>query len=127
MAELDSAEVESAKTLGDLSQDEFTWEPLEKEKRKSDISLPPEKKRVWRVFEKDSKWMCDYANGKFDPAPFITIHWIMNHVALAGIMYLHCIKTGKPEGMDLKWDDLPTFSILDQMSNYVYEMLAENR
>jgi hypothetical protein len=127
LAELDSVEAESKKTLGDLSQDEFIWEPLELEKRKSDISLPPEKKRVWRVFETDGKWMCDYAPGNLEPAPFITIHWIMNHVAIVGIMYLQCIKTGKPEGVNLKWDDLPIFSNLDQMRSYVYEMLRENR
>lgn len=97
------------------------------EARSRDINLAPEKKLVWRVFEKDGKWTYDYALGNFSRAPFTTTHWIMNHIAQTGIMYLHCIKTGKPEGKGLSWDDLPVFPGLEKIRDYVYEMLEENR
>lgn len=127
LVELNSAETEARRTLQDLSEKDFTWEPLSEKEKIIDVVLPPEHKRVWRVFKKDSKWTYDYAMEEFNPAPFTTIHLIMNHVAQTGIMYLQCIKTCKPEGKDLNWDNLPVYPELNQLRDYIYEMLAKNR
>jgi len=113
--------------MADLSEEEYRWEPLPLSEQSSDLLLPPEQKRVWRVFQKQGLWIYDYTPEKLDPPPFTTIAWIMNHVAQTGEMYLYCIKTGKPEGIERRWDDLPVPPDYQAMRHYLSTVLADAR
>ena len=68
--------------------------------------------------------MYDYTPVALQPPPFTTIAWIMNHIAQTAEMYLLCIKTGKPEGVGKRWEDLPVPSNLPEMSDYLFTVLA---
>jgi hypothetical protein len=127
VALLNSAEVEARITFEDITEVEFHWEPIPVGEREGDIRLPPERKRVWRVFEQDGRWTYDYALGELNPPPFTTIAWIMNHVAQTAEMYLHCVQSGEPEGKSRTWDDLPVFSTIGDMRLYNYRILQAVR
>jgi hypothetical protein len=47
----------------------------------------------------------------------------MNHIAQTGDMYLYCVKTGKPEGVERRWDDLPVSPDYEQMRVYLLQVL----
>ena len=49
----------------------------------------------------------------------------MNHLAQTGDMYLYCVKTGKREGVDRKWDDLPVYSNRERMKQYIIQVLDD--
>lgn len=101
-------------TIADMSDSEYHWEPLSGSERLTDLALTPDRKKVWRVYQHKGAWRYDYTREALHPSPFVTIAWIMNHVAQAGDMYLHCVKTGKPEGVDRNWDDLPVCGTRDR-------------
>lgn len=124
---LDSGEQSLRETIADISEEEYHWEPISSSEQSSDRFLPPHRKRVWRVFQQDGIWMYDYALGKLDPPPFTTVAWIMNHIAQTADMYLYCIKTGKPEGVDRRWEDLPVPSSCKAMSSYILTALTSVR
>jgi hypothetical protein len=124
---LDTAALSIRETIADISEEEYHWEPISISERSSDLLLPPHRKRVWRVFQKQGIWIYDYTPEKLNPPPFTTIAWIMNHIAQTGDMYLHCLKTEKAEGVDRKWDDLPVPSNCEAMSDYIHKVLAEAR
>jgi hypothetical protein len=124
---LDSGERSLREVIADISEEEYQWEPIPSSERASDRLLPADRKRVWRVFQQEGVWMYDYTPEDLNPSPFTTIAWIMNHIAQTADMYLYCIKTGKPEGVDRRWEDLPVPSSLEAMSSYVSEVLAEVR
>ncbi len=114
-------------TLNGVSEDEYDWEPLSDSERITDARLPPEKKRVWRVYERDGKWSYDYALGDLTPSPFTTIAWIVNHIACTADMYLYCIQTGKTEGVERTWDDIPVPPSQAAMNLYALDMLTRVR
>jgi hypothetical protein len=120
---LDSGARGLRETIADISEDEYHWEPIPSVDQASDRLLPPNLKRVWRVFQQEGVWMYDYTPEALDPPPFTTIAWIMNHIAQTADMYLYCIKTGKPEGEDRRWEDLPVPSSCEAMSRYIFEVL----
>lgn len=124
---LDSGEQNIREVLADVSREEYEWEPIPLSERAADMLLPPEGKKVWRVYPRDGKWTDDYVPEVLDPPPFTTIAWIMNHIAQTAEMYLYCIKAGKPEGRDRSWDDLPVPSDLVAMRDYIYHALADVR
>ncbi len=124
---LDSAERNLREALADLTEAEYNWEPIPESERAADCLLPTERKRVWRVFEQGGVWTYDYALGEFHPSPFTTIAWLLNHVAQTADVYLYCIQSGKPEGVDRRWEDLPVPSTLEAMSRYAFEVLARVR
>ncbi len=124
---LDTGELSLRETISDVSGEEYCWEPIPKPERDSDLLLPPDRKRVWRVFQKGGVWIYDYVPGEVTPPPFTTIAWIMNHVAQTGDMYLYCVKTGKPEGVERRWEDLPVPSSFEAMGDYIFEVLASVR
>jgi hypothetical protein len=95
--------------MAGLSFEEFNWEPLTGGDRLSDLQLAPDEKKVWRVYSKEGVWIYDYTPEVLDPPPFTTIAWILNHIAQTGDMYLYCVETGKPEGIERFWDDLPVY------------------
>jgi hypothetical protein len=104
---LDSAKVRVVDAITGISEVEYTWEPLTGLQRKADLLKPPNRKKVWRVFRRGGSWVYDYTPEAVHPPPFITIAWIMNHIAQTAEMYLYCIEIGVPEGVDRSWDDLP--------------------
>lgn len=112
---LNSAELEAQATYADLSEAEFHWEPLAPAERAADIGLPPESKRVWRVFEQDGRWTYDYAPGPLNPSPFTTIAWILCHQIHTAEMYLYCIEKNEPVGVSRDWEDLPVHPTLAEM------------
>jgi hypothetical protein len=114
-------------TVGDITEQEYWWEPLSPSERAPDRLLPPKLKRVWRVFEQEGVWTYDYTPEEVKPSPFTTIAWIMNHAAQTADMYLYCVLTGKPEGVELRWEDLPVPSGLEAMSRYLFEVLSRVR
>jgi hypothetical protein len=124
---LRTGELSMRETIGDISEEEYHWEPIPKSERDADLLLPPDQKRVWRVFQTGGVWIYDYTPGEMTPPPFTTIAWIMNHVAQTGDMYLYCVKTGKPEGVDRRWEDLPVPSSFEAMGAYIFEVLADVR
>ena len=124
---LDSGERSLLETIADISEEEYQWEPIPLSEQASDRLLPPHRKRVWRVFQQEGVWMYDYTLEELNHSPFTTIAWIMNHVAQTADMYLYCIKTGKPEGVDRRWEDLPILSGCEAMSSYISEVLTEVR
>lgn len=59
--------------IGDLTDEEFVWEPS------------PD---VWRVFrDEDGRWTHDYDEPDPTPSPFTTIGWRVAHVAACKVMY----------------------------------------
>ncbi len=86
-----------------------------------------DRKRVWRVFQREETWTYDYTPEALDPPPFTTMAWITNHIAQTGDMYLYCIKSGTPEGVDRRWDDLPVYPDLEQMGAYLLRVLDDTR
>lgn len=123
----DSAELSLRDTIAGISEVEYHWEPIPSSEQASDRLLPPHLKRVWRVFQQGGVWMYDYTPQELHPSPFTTIAWIMNHIAQTADMYLYCVKTGKPEGMDRRWEDLPVPSCSEAMSAYIFKELSEAR
>jgi hypothetical protein len=111
--------------IDDVSETEYNWEPIPLSERTFDLSLEPEVKKVWRVFQRDGEWIYDYTPEVLAKPPFTTIAWIMNHVAQTGAMYLYCVKTGIPEGVDRHWDDLPVHSDFKTMGQYIYRVLDD--
>lgn len=124
---LDSGEQSLRETMADISNEEYHWEPIPSSEQADDCLLPPERKRVWRVFQQKGVWMYDYSLEKLNPPPFTTIAWIMNHIAQTADMYLYCIKTGKAEGVERQWEDLPVPSSCEAMCSYIFEELAGAR
>ena len=125
---LDAAERHTRATIADVSDEEYGWEPIPESERAVDLLLPPDKKRVWRVFQQGGVWVYDYTPELLSPPPFTTIAWIMNHMAQTADMYpLGCVRTGKPEGIDKRWDDLPVPSGREDMGEYILQALAKVR
>jgi hypothetical protein len=124
---LDAGESSVRETLAGITEEEYGWEPLPLSERSADLLLPPEQKRVWRVFQLGETWTYDYTPEVLSPPPFTTIAWIMNHVAQTADMYLYCVRTGKPEGVDRRWEDLPVQSNYEAMRDYIFEALADVR
>jgi hypothetical protein len=123
--ELASVERRLRETTADLSFKEYEWEPIPEGERYADLTLPPERKRVWRVFYSQGAWTYDYTTEALQPPPFTTIAWIMNHIAQTADMYLHCIQTGQPEGSSKRWEDLPVQANLPGMSAYLFTVLSK--
>jgi aminoglycoside 6-adenylyltransferase len=124
---LDSGERSLRESLADISGEEYHWEPIPSAEQASDLLLPPDRKRVWRVYQQAGVWMYDYTPEALHPPPFTTIAWIMNHIAQTADMYLYCIKTGKPEGIERRWDDLPIPPNCEAMKRYIFGELSEAR
>jgi hypothetical protein len=124
---LDAAALHMNETLDGLTDEEYDWEPLTSEEQRADLPLPPATKRVWRVYRGDHGWTYDYTPEPLEPPPFTTIAWIMCHVASTADMYLCCVRSGKPEGLDRSWDDLPVPSTCRAMAGYVFRALAAAR
>jgi hypothetical protein len=124
---VDTALLRMHEVFADLSEAEYNWEPLSEAERQHDLPLPAERKRVWRVFQTERGYTYDYGDGDLNPPPFTTIAWLMNHIAVTAQMYLYCIKTGKPTGEELTWDDLPVHSTLPAMRDYAFRTLEETR
>ena len=124
---LDVGEANIRNTVADITNDEYDWEPIPLSERTADSLLSPERKRVWRVFQQDDKWTYDYSLEILIPPPFTTIAWIMNHVAQTTEMYLYCTKSGKPEGQEKRWDDLPVQPNIALMKLYLCDVLADAR
>jgi len=96
--ELTNTERNLRNTVAGIAEDAYDWEPIPVSEHQADLLLPPERKRVWRVYACEGVWTYDYTAVALQPPPFTTIAWIMNHIAQTAEMYLLCIKTGKPEG-----------------------------
>jgi hypothetical protein len=111
--------------LDDVTAEEYNWEPIPLSERPRDQLLPAEKKKVWRVFQRAEKWIYDYTPEVVEPPPFTTIAWIMNHTAQTAGMYLYCITSGKPEGVERRWEDLPVPASFNEMRAYICSALAE--
>jgi len=124
---VDTALLRASETCMDITEEEYNWEPLSESERLQDIGLSAETKRVWRVFRVGSTYVYDYAFRNADAPAFTTIAWIMNHIAQTADMYLYCIKTGQPAGEELTWDDLPVYSNLSAMRDYVFRALQTTR
>ncbi len=122
--ELNSAEQAIHETLADITVEKYDWEPIPATERPADLILPPERKRVWRVYARDGVWLYDYTPEVLQPPPFTTIAWILNHIAQTADMYLYCLQTGEPEGISRQWDDLPVPANLRDMSDYLFAILA---
>jgi hypothetical protein len=60
-------------TTADISGEDYDWEPLSPPEQITDRLMPPESKRVWRVFQKEVRWTYDYTLQNLDPPPFTTI------------------------------------------------------
>ncbi len=124
---LDNAERAVRETIADLTEDEYSWEPIPIAERPADLLLPAERKRVWRVYAREGAWTYDYTPEALQPPPFTTIAWIMNHIAQTADMYLYCIQSGEAEGDGRCWEDLPVPSALSDMSGYLFAVLARAR
>lgn len=125
--ELNSTEQAIHETLADLTAEEYEWEPIPAAERPTDLLLPPEQKRVWRVYARDGVWMYDYTLEALQPPPFTTIAWILNHIAQTADMYLYCIQSGQVEGVSRSWEDLPVPANLHDMCHYLFIVLARAR
>lgn len=124
---LASGELRFRETISDISAEEYLWEPIPPAEQISDLLLPPERKKVWRVFQKEGIWTYDYTAEGLNPPPFTTIAWIMNHIAQTADMYLYCVKTGKPESAERSWEDLPVPYDFLGMCAYTFEILENVR
>lgn len=124
---LDTAVLRANETLMDITDDEYNWEFLPEAERAHDLTLAPETKRVWRVFEDDGVYFYDYGLRKTDNPAFTTIAWIMNHIATTADMYLYCVKTGKQVGEELTWDDLIIYGNLKDMRDHIFRALYDTR
>ena len=124
---LDSGERSLRETIADISEKEYHWEPIPLSEQAADHLLPAHRKRIWRVFQQAGAWGYDYTPEELKLSPFTTIAWIMNHITQTADMYLYCVKTGKPEGVDRRWEDLPVPSNCEAMSSYVFAVLSEAR
>jgi hypothetical protein len=124
---LDAAAIHTKSALDGLSDEEYDWEPLTSEEQRADLPLLPATKRVWRVYRGDRGWTYDYTPEPLEPPPFTTIAWIMCHVASTADMYLYCVRSRRPEGLDRGWDDLPVPSTCREMAGYVFRALADAR
>ena len=124
---LNAGEQSLRETVGDIAEEEYRWEPLSATEQAADRLLPPQRKRVWRVFEQAGAWTYDYTPEEVKPSPFTTIAWIMNHVAQTADMYLYCVVSGKPEGIERHWEDLPVPPGLEAMKSYLFEVLSRVR
>ncbi len=124
---LESARRHATDAISDISEEEYHWEPLCASERSSDLHLAPDRKRIWRVFQKEGLWVYDYTPETVYPSPFTTIAWIMNHIAQTGDMYLYCVKTGKPEGVDRSWDDLPVYPDHGHMVEYILRVIEDTQ
>ncbi len=122
---LDSAISRMRETLRDITDEEYDWEPLPASERAADMALPPDRKRVWRVHLHHGAWVCDYTPGILEPPPFTTIAWIMCHVGVTAEMYLHCIRTGEPEGVGKTWDDIPIPGTRQAMTGYIFDVFSQ--
>jgi hypothetical protein len=122
---VDTALLRMSETFHDLTDAEYDWEPLPESERHADIALPAETKRVWRVFPLNGVYHYDYGDDPIVPSPFTTIAWIMNHIAVTADMYLRCIKSGKPAGEGITWDDLPVYGSLIQTRDYAFRALND--
>jgi len=125
--ELEAAVSDLREAMADISPTEYDWEPLSPSERRVDCLMPPERKRVWRVFAKDDRWTYDYTPESLDPPPFTTIAWIINHISQSADMYLYCIQSGLAEGVERTWDDLPVPANLELMRMYLEGILAAVR
>jgi hypothetical protein len=123
----DTALLRVRETVLDITAEEYNWEPLSDAERLQDIPLSAETKRVWRVFPVDGIYTYDYGDRRPDDPAFTTIAWIMNHIAQTAEMYLYCIRTGKAVGEEITWDDLPVYSTLGQMRDFVFHALQDTR
>lgn len=108
----------------DLTEEEYGWEPLPLHERPADALLPPERKRVWRVYQRKGAWMYDYTPDIVQPSPFTTIAWIMNHAAQTADMYLYCIQARRPEGSGRCWEELPVPANLADMRGYLLAVIT---
>ncbi len=124
---LQKGQILLAEVITDLSEADFQWEPLPPSKRPADIALPAERKKVWRVFQRGGIWTYDYSTQPLDPPPFTTIAWILNHIAQTADMYIYCIHSGRPEGEERAWDDLPVPATLVDTQAYLSEALENAR
>jgi len=127
LRELVSAMHNLHETIANISSEEYDWEPLSPSEQAADCLLPPERKRVWRVFQQEGHWTYDYTPEALDPPPFTTIAWIINHIAQTADMYLFCIQSEKAEGIERTWDDLPVPSNFAMACKYLDEVLAVAR
>ena len=121
---LEAGEQSLRETVEDITEEEYCWEPLSASEQAADRLIPPQRKRVWRVFEHEELWTYDYTPEVVKPSPYTTIAWIMCHIAQTADMYLYCVLTGKPEGVERHWEDLPVHSGLEAMSRYLFEVLS---
>jgi hypothetical protein len=122
---LEAAKQRVNDALADISEIEFHWEPLGKAERRSDLEREPDNKKIWRVFKKGEVWVYDYTPKELADPPFTTIAWILNHIAHTGEMYLYCIQSGKPEGVERQWDDLPVCSRLEEVRQYLEQVFDD--
>ena len=122
-----SAKSRVSEAILDISENEYHWEPLSESERLSDMHLPTDMRRVWRVFQKGTAWVYDYMPEVLETPPFTTIAWIMNHIAQTSDMYLYCVRTGKPEGIERSWDDLPVYSDYKQTCEYIFRVMEDSR
>jgi uncharacterized damage-inducible protein DinB len=124
---VDTALLRMQETFHDITEQEYNWEPLSGDDQSQDLLLPANEKRVWRVFEQNGIYSYDYSLEVRSPSPFTTIAWIMNHIAQTADMYLYCITTGKPEGAEKTWDDLPVYGRFSEMRDYAFRVFLETR
>ena len=124
---LDAAQLRMHDVLVDLTDEEYQWEPLPVSERSADMALPPEKKRVWRVYRREQQWTYDYAGGRLIPPPFTTIAWLANHVVSTADMYWYCIRTGQPAGKTRDWSDIVVPSTRQAMSDSLTAVFSEIR
>jgi hypothetical protein len=123
----DTALLRVSETILDITEEEYHWEPLSDAERLQDIPLSAETKRVWRVFPVNGVYTYDYGERSPGNPAFTTIAWIMNHIAQTAEMYLYCIKTGNAVGEAITWDDLPVYSNLSDMRDYIFRALQDTR
>jgi hypothetical protein len=124
---VDACQVHLHAALAGITLQEYHWEPIPSAERSLDLDLPPQRKKVWRVYRQAGKWLYDYTLEALDPSPFTTIAWIVNHVAQTADMYLYCVMTGQPEGVDRTWDDLPVYGDFSLAKDYLFRSLEAVR
>lgn len=124
---VDTAELRLRETVTNITDEEYEWEPLPEIEQAADIALSAETKRVWRVYPKDGRFTYDYGDRKPDQAAYTTIAWIMNHIATTADMYLYCIMSGKPAGLERQWSDLTIYPTRAEMTDYLFHVLNDAR